>query len=120
MTRKALGSERQMARKTRCSTGAISSQSMEPAARKVTQETIRLRPMASIGTPSTMAGRVQARKSGSSSRRSGVTASGMGPATRDDIDDRRRAEDDNDPHHHGGRAAEVQMPEHPPGTGHDY
>lgn len=77
-TRKALWSTRHTARKTRWIAGAISSHNRLPPIRKARPEMMTLIPTASIGTPRTIAGRVQARNSGSSIRRSSVTRPSCG------------------------------------------
>src|SRR4029079_15675449 len=79
------------------------------------------RPMASIGTPATIAGRVQARNSGSSvSRSSGFAATSAARTSADhEVDEACSAEDHDDPHDHRAGAPQVQVTEHPGDAGED-
>src|SRR5579875_2557978 len=83
---------------------------------------MRLRPIASMGTPATMAGRVQARNRVSSVSRSSESAdieSGSAAAAGDQVDDRRGAEDHDDADNHRAGAAHIEVPEHPGDAGDD-
>src|SRR3982751_248072 len=76
--------------------------------------------MAAMGTPSTSAGRVHARKSVSSVRRSADSCISPAMAAGDQVDDGRGAEDHDDADHHGAGPAQVDLPEHPDDAGDDH